>query len=165
MTYWAKRLGSTLIVAALTIVVACVSASGEQVRKDSKSMMANETLAISYYLHDNDVEFVIEIIPSGSKADILLLDSDQLESTVEGVQSRPLVELRSVDGADFKPEHRRGLYVLLIRNASEHGISAYITRVSSGIQRDVVHMGVGAAALGLIGLVAARTVEKKRAIS
>ncbi|MGQ9597068.1 MAG: hypothetical protein ACUVQY_00380 [Thermoproteota archaeon] len=87
----AKRLGSVLVVAGLIIIIACISASGEQVAKNAVSITANETRAIYYYLHDNDVQFVIEITPSGSKADILLLDVNQLKLAMEGVQPKPLV--------------------------------------------------------------------------
>ncbi len=160
MNHLAKRLGPVLLVAGLTIIIACISAGGEQVTKNSVSMMANETRAMHYYLHDNDVQFVIEIIPSGSKADILLLDVEQLKLAVEGVQPKPLVELKGVDGADFKPQHDRELYVLFIRNMSDHGISAYITRISSGIQRDIAYLGIGTITLGFLSLVIAISERK-----
>lgn len=157
MNYLAKRLGSMLVVAGLIILIACISAGGEQVRKNAVSITANETRAIHYYLHDNDIHFFIEATPSGSKADVSLLDINQLKLAMGGVQPKPLVEFKGVDEADFQPQHGRGLHVLLIRNTSEHGISVYITCISDGIQRDIAYMGIGTIALGLISLVAAKT--------
>jgi len=163
LNYLAKRLGVTLIIAGLTIIIACISTSGEQVRKENILIGLNKTAALSYYLHDNDVEFVIEIIPSRAKADILLLDAEQLKSAIQVADLKPLVELKNVDNADFKLEHKRGLYFLFIVNRSEEGISAYITRISSGVQQDIVYTGIGTIILGLACLITAKLVKNKNA--
>jgi hypothetical protein len=48
-------------------------------------------------------------------------------------------------------------------NRSEEGISAYITRISSGVQQDIVCIGIGTIILGLACLITAKLVKNKNA--
>jgi len=144
MSFWIKRLGSTLMVVGLIIILICISMSGEDVKKSSITVQAGRVGYITYYLHGNSVKFLIEVIPSKFKVDVLLLDTRSLKTVVEH---------RNVSSITFEVEHRRGLYLLAIRNISGGTVSVFITRVSRGIQQDILYLGLATLVLGITGVI------------
>ena len=90
------------------------------------------------------MKFLIEVIPSKFKVDVLLLDTRSLKTVVEH---------RNVSSITFEVEHRRGLYLLAIRNISGGTVSVFITRVSRGIQQDILYLGLATLVLGITGVI------------
>jgi len=63
----------------------------------------------------------------------MFLDAEQLKSASQVANFKPLVELKNIDNAGFKPEHKRGFYFLFIVNTLEKGVYyANIQRGSTG---------------------------------
>ena len=156
MSLWLRRIGLILLIAGLMVTATLLikSVRGEYVRKDSLTLQTGWLGIINYYFHDNTVEFLIEIMPSGSTVDIYLQRAGDSER---------LVEFTDVDSAEFELEPSRGLYMLVIRNKSEHDVSALITYISRDMQRSIMYTGITAITLGITCLAADKLLGSRKA--
>jgi len=147
LNIWLKRIGLILLIAGLTVTATILvkSAREEHISKKNITLQKGWLGIIYYYFHDNTVEFLIEIMPSGSAVDIYLQRMGSPER---------LVEFNNVDSAEFKLEPSRGLYMLVLQNKSKHDTSILITFISKGIQRSIMYTGMAAIALGAVCLAA-----------
>ncbi len=161
MTYWLRRAMLILATAGLVGLLASLSASGEDVRRDSVAVMPGMVAPLTYYLHGNSVRFLVEVVPSRARVNIVVVSGEGLRRLALGLSARPVRELRRVSEADFRVSGTVGLHVVLVENVSDVPVTVHVTRVSRGVQPGPLYGSLAATVTGLVGLLALRILRAR----